>query len=101
MRKLKFIITLMLIIVYNGSCYADTVPGSGVMPVNQVFAKFALTMGAVFLSVLIIWVGLYIFKGYVKDQYEKARSKMMATDSNETPKNVDEAVVSFINKNKL
>ena len=79
----------------------DVVPGSNVLPFETVLIKFGITMAAVAVSILIIWICLKMFKSYVKQQFELNRQKILNKDSENTVKNVDDAIVSFINKNRL
>ena len=100
--KLFLVLYLLLYAASAGLCTADEVtPGSAVVPVGTIFIKFCITMGAVGLAILIIWVGLLLFKNYAKDQFEKTREQALIKDSVQPIKNVDDAIISFINKNKL
>ena len=102
MYKLFIILCLLLYAAGTGLCNADEVtPGSAVVPVGTIFIKFCITMGAVGLSILIIWICLLLFKNYAKEQFEKTREQALMKDSVQPIKNVDEAIISFINKNKL
>ena len=48
---------LLLIAADANLCFADPInAGSNVIPIKTVFVKFAITMGSVLLSLLIIWV---------------------------------------------
>ena len=59
--------------------------------------KFALAMGGVVLSSIIIYAGLTIYNKF----FVKNRSHGFETEILKTPKTVDDAVKFFINKNKL
>lgn len=95
---------LLILSVNSGWCTgadaANTVQqGASVMPVTAVLKKFGLAMGAVFISLAVIWFGLNMFKKLTTKSLHN--SKDIYNDGLSSPKNVDEAIVFFINKNKL
>lgn len=59
--------------------------------------KFALAMGGVVLSSLIIFVGLTVYNKF----FVKIRKHSIEEEILRTPKTVDDAVNFFIHKNKL
>ncbi len=99
----KVIVLILLCFMANVdfAVAENVVAGSNVMPIGAVFAKFGITMAAVGVSLLIIWGSLTLFKMYVKQQFEQNRQKVLSEESNPKVKNIDDAIISFINKNKL
>ncbi len=73
--------------------------GASVMPIPYVLKKFGLTMGGVIVSLAIIWFGLNIFKKFSTKLQNN--NKNLYNDGLNSPKNVDDAIILFINKNKL
>lgn len=88
--------------VQNAAQNATALPADMPMKTDSmksVLVKFALTMGGVIISLLVIWLGLNIFKKFTtKTPINKKES---STSSLNTPKTTDEAIIFFINKNKL
>ena len=100
--RLYTIIFLLLFAASYECCQAEEVAtGSSVVPVGTVLIKFCIAMAAVGVAILIIWISLLLFKNYIKDQFEKNRQQVLNKDFGQQVKNVDEAIISFINKNKL
>ena len=100
---LSIIILTCLLIISAGTdvWLGETVTGTGVIPFKKVLIKFCLAMGAVLVSVFVIWIGLNIFKKHSPESFRNAEEKDLYSDTLETPKSVDEAIISFIDKNKL
>lgn len=79
-------------------------PQSSTIPMKKdsmkdILTKFGITMGGVFISLLVIWIGLNIFKNY-KFKTKVTNQKAINTGL-KTPENIDDAIVSFINQNRL
>jgi len=103
---------LILLSVNAGWCTGETAgnlsAGASALPADlpmksdsilTILKKFALTMGCVGLSLIIIWFGLNIFK---KFKFRKTSSAQdLYNDGLKSPRTVDEAIVLFINKNRL
>ena len=66
---------------------------------KSVFMKFALTMVGVLVSLFVIWAGLNIFKKFTT-KLPKEKTDRPTSDL-DSPKTTDEAIVFFINKNRL
>lgn len=112
LKNLSLIIILGLIIFLSanaGLCTeeiarhipaaADAIPSKEPTGIAITATKFIVTMGAVFVSSIVIWLGLTIYnkffvKGGKREGFEKE-------DILNTPKTVEEAVTFFIKKNKL
>ncbi len=82
----------------------NAAPQSATIPMKKdsmkdILTKFGITMGGVFISLLVIWIGLNIFKNY-KFKTKVANQKAIKTGL-KTPENIDDAIVSFINQNRL
>ncbi len=82
----------------------NSAPQSATIPMKKdsmkdILTKFGITMGGVFISLLVIWIGLNIFKNY-KFKTKVANQKAIKTGL-KTPENIDDAIVSFINQNRL
>ena len=99
--KNKFIPCLLLYAASTGFCFADGEVGTSVIPLKTVLIKFAISMGSVILSLLIIWIGLNAYRQYSLSKFPKPNNKDLYGDSLETPKNMEDAVISFIDKNRL
>ena len=80
---------------------AEPISGSAVIPIDVVLLKFAITMGSVFASIIVIWLGLRAFKDYAGGKYNKPNPQNLYGDTYETPKTMDDAIISFIDKNRL
>lgn len=97
-------ITLCLFVILTGTafCYAEPVTtGSNVMPLNTVLMKFGITMGAVIVSLLIILFGLTAFKKFTAKSMKEYKQQALYGDSFKTSTTMDEAIISFIDKNRL
>ncbi len=93
---------LLLLAVDANLCFADPInAGSNVIPIKTVFVKFAITMGSVLLSLLIIWILLYSYKKYSVEAVKEYNQKSLYGDNMKQTKTVGEAIVSFIEKNRL
>lgn len=82
----------------------STTPQSAPIPMKKdsmkdILTKFGITMGGVFISLLVIWIGLNIFKNYKFKT--KTTNKKITQTGLKTPENIDDAIVSFINQNRL
>lgn len=82
----------------------NSAPQSSTIPMKKdsmkdILTKFGITMGGVFISLLVIWIGLNIFKNY-KFKTKVTNQKAINTGL-KTPENIDDAIVSFINQNRL
>lgn len=83
-------------------CYADpVVTGSGVIPIKTVLIKFGITMGAVLVSLLIIWFALSTFKKYTANSVKEYKQQALYGDNFKTSTSINEAIISFIDKNRL
>jgi len=104
-KNTKNIITgLLLYAASCGLCYADTndMTGSSVVPLKTVLVKFAISMGSVLISLIVIFIVL----AYFRKQYGGAIDNRnnpddLYGDSLGTPKNIEDAIISFIDKNRL
>lgn len=93
---------LLILLADTGLCLAEPVAvGSSVVPIKTVMIKFGITMGSVLLSLIIIWSVLYSFKKYTADSIKEYNKKALYGDNFRTPTSMDDAIVSFINKNRL
>lgn len=107
-------ISLTFLSVQSGWCSNESQPPSTVQTnlapqsstipmkkdsMKDILTKFGITMGGVFISLLVIWIGLNIFKNY-KFKTKVANQKAIKTGL-KTPENIDDAIVSFINQNRL
>ena len=98
----KLTLCLPIILAGTAVCYAEpAVTGSAVIPLNTVFIKFGITMGAVLISLLIIWSGLYSFKKFTAKSIKEYKQQALYGDNFNTATNMDDAIVSFIEKNRL
>ena len=105
---LKNIITklqiLCLFFASTNICYATENPivvGENVLPIKTVIMKFGITMGSVLISLLIIWILLNFYKAYTAEETKKAKTQSLYGDTLDTPKSIDDAVIMFIDKNRL
>lgn len=87
------IFTLIFLTANAGLCEQTR---SAVMQ-NAIF-KFALAMGGVVLSSLVIFLGLKIYKKLFVD---KTSPNIIKDEILRTPKTTEEAIRFFINKNRL
>lgn len=67
---------------------------------KSVLIKFAFTMGGVFVSLVIIWLGLIVFKKMTGNS-TNAKKNIYNDELLNSPKTTDEAILFFINKNRL
>lgn len=74
--------------------------GSSVLPIKTILIKFGITMVLVIGSLCIIWIGLTFFKKSSKTS-KLLNRKNLYNDNLKQPDSVDEAIISFINRNKL
>lgn len=87
------IFTLIFLTANTGFCEETR---NAVM--HTAMIKFGLTMGGVALSSIIIYLGLTIYnKFFVKPKYTHSLEEEIL----KTPKTKEEAIIFFINKNKL
>ena len=99
---LKTLSLPVLLPVGNCVCYAnEPVAGSAVIPIQTVLTKFCMTMGSVLLSLVVIWIGLNLYKNYYLKQQQNSNKKELYGDTMDTPKNIEDAVITFIDKNRL
>lgn len=61
--------------------------------------KFAIAMLGVFLFSFLLYVGLTIYNKYFVD--EQIKNFNMKKDSLRTPRDIDEAIMMFISKNRM
>ena len=98
----NLILSLLLFAASSGFCCAEPVTGSGVVPVKTVLIKFAVSMGSVLVSLIVIFVVLAVLKKqYGANLNNRSNSADLYGDTLETPKNIEDAVISFIDKNRL
>ncbi len=91
---LKVFICMAVVTLFTTApCFAADNPD-----INATAVKFLMAMGGVVISTFTIFLGLTI---YNKLFVEKKYVKFNKDDSLSTPANVDDAVISFIKKNKL
>lgn len=106
-NKKKTLITTILLCLpvlaaSTAVCYAEpVVMGSGVIPIKTVLIKFGITMGAVIASLLIIWFALLTFKKYAANSVKEYKQQALYGDNFKTSTNINEAIISFIEKNRL
>jgi hypothetical protein len=100
-KQYNTILSCLLFMASTGICFAEPISGSAVIPFKTVLIKFGITMGSVLLSIIVIWAGLKSFKEYINQQPQKLDKSSLYGDTLETPKSVDDAVISFIDKNRL
>ncbi len=86
------IFTLMFLTVNAGLCEQARNTA-----MTTTITKFALAMGGVVLSSLIIFIGLTVYNKF----FVKIRKHSIEEEILRTPKTVDDAVNFFIHKNKL
>lgn len=106
-------ISLTFLSVQSGWCSNESQPPSAVQvntltkenipmkkdSMKDILAKFGITMGGVFISLLVIWIGLNIFKNY---KFKKKVTNQTSIKTGlKTPETIDDAIVSFINQNRL
>lgn len=98
--KIKVIFfTFMLLIASQAISLAANDASNSVMPMHRVIIKFLCAMGGVAVSSLILYLGLTFYnKLKMGGNIMKPSNKKTVL---ETPKNIQEAVDSFINQNKL
>ncbi len=87
------IFTLLFLTANAGLCEQTR---TAVMP--NPLIKFALAMGGVILSSVVILVGLKIYKKIFVD---KRNTNIIKDEILKTPRTTEEAIKFFINKNKL
>jgi len=100
-NALKTILCLLIILADTGLCIAQPVAGSNVLPFKTVVFKFLITMGAVLVSLIIVFFALIAYKRYSANVIKEHKKKSLYGDSYNAPKTMDEAIASFIMKNKL
>ncbi len=87
------IITLLFLTANAGLCEQTR---TAVMQ-NPMF-KFALSMGGVLLSCIVIFAGLKLYKKFF---YNRIKTNSLQDEILKTPRTTGEAIKFFINKNKL
>lgn len=88
---------LCLFLASTNICYADEpITGSNVMPIKTVLIKFGIAMGSVIISLLIIWILLNLYKSYYGSKTLKSDNKLLYEEKLNTPKDMDEALIKFI-----
>ena len=93
---------LCLFLAGTNICYADEpLVGSNVIPIKTVLVKFGITMGSVLVSLIVIWILLSAYKAYYADEIKKNKSQSLYGDTLNTPKSIEDAVIMFIDKNRL
>lgn len=86
------IITFLFLTVNAGLC--DQARNTGI---STAITKFALAMGGVVLSSVIIYIGLTLYNKF----FVQVRRHSIEDEILRTPKSTEEAVRFFIQKNKL
>ena len=74
--------------------------GSSVIPVKKILIKFGISMLLVIVSLVVLVFSLNFLKRFFK-QPSRITPKELYNDTLKTPKTIDEAIISFIKKNKL
>ena len=74
--------------------------GGSVIPVKSILIKFGIAMILVLASLVVIILGLNFMKKFFK-QPSRITPKELYNDTLKTPKKIEEAIISFIKKNKL
>ena len=93
---------LLILLADTGLCIAAPITtGSNVIPLKTVLLKFIITMGAVLVSLVIVFFALITYKKYTINSVNEYKKKSLYGDNFNTPQTLDEAVAEFINKNKL
>lgn len=86
----------------TGFCFAQPIAaGSGVLPVKTVIVKFLITMVAVLISLVVVFLLLAAYKKYSDKIIKETQKKSLYGDSYSAPKTMEDAIASFIQKNKL
>lgn len=106
-RKLLIItvICLTVILIQAGRCAAavdvaaPALPEVRLLSSTEVLVKFAVVMCGVILSLLVIWFGLSLYKKCTAKTFKIGKN--LYNDGLSSPKTIDEALVFFINKNRL
>lgn len=98
----NLLLCLPILLASTVVCYAEpVVMGSGVIPIKTVFIKFGITMGAVLASLLIIWFALSTFKKFKATSVKEYKEQSLYGDNFKTSTNINEAIITFIDKNRL
>ena len=95
---------LCLLFASTNICFAADKPvvaGENVIPIKTVLIKFGITMGSVLVSLIVIWILLNFYKAYYTQETKKAKTQSLYGDTLDTPKSIDDAVIMFIDKNRL
>ncbi len=100
-KTINVILSCLLFLAGTGVCIAEPISGSAVISFKTVLIKFGITMGSVLISIIVIWLGLKSFKEYIGQTPQSIDKNSLYGDTLETPKSVDDAVISFIDKNRL
>jgi len=106
-----FVAVVLLITAQSGICEVETVNQASTIAESTNMAtaatgksqldlmKFGIAMGGALLSIVIIYLGLWVYnKLFVDKRLFKLNDP---DDVLNTPKTVDEAIVGFIKRNKL
>ena len=72
---------------------------SGILSLKVVAVKFGLAMGGVVVFSILLYVGLSIYNKFFVDA--KIKNFNLRQDSLRTPTDKDEAIMTFITKNRL
>jgi len=72
---------------------------SGILSLKVVAVKFGLAMGGVVLFSILLYVGLSIYNKFFVDA--KIKNFNLRQDSLKTPSDKDEAIMTFITRNRL
>lgn len=93
---------LLILLADTGLCLAEPVTaGSSVLPIKTVIIKFLITMAAVLVSLVVLFFALIAYKKYTINSINEYKKNSLYGDNFNTPQTMDDAVISFINKNKL
>lgn len=88
----------------NMACCADEIAqnqpmaGSNVLPVKVVLIKFLITMGLVGIALVLLWCGLIWYKKVCNKECILGANRKTKLS---TPTTIDDAVISFIKRNRL
>lgn len=97
----KMIIALFAVMMSAGNAFAQTQAASAPAPeeVKALISKFVIVMIGLFAFSFILYIGLSIYNKFFVDA--KIKDVNLRKFSLKSPKDLDEAVMMFIEKNRL
>lgn len=97
--KRKIYKILMAIMAVISTALPSLALNDNTHSVKFLVTKFALAMGGVLFFSFLLYLGLSIYNKFFVD--EKIKDFQLRNDSLRTPRDIDEAVMMFIAKNKI